>query len=1118
MAKALILGFGGSGAQTLTFEKEISVWKDGKASAHLNFLLFDTIKNWKAGGTVQILGGRGTEKLAASKDAAANLDEHKEYFHLSDHDPDLNRSVSDTTLPPHLANWLHTQWLALHVPEAARSIEEGAAQQRQIGRFAMFQNAAQVRRKLAEIFQQTRASDVWLISSAAGGTGAGALLDAALLARLAARDANIAPKVTGVVVLPDVYADKPGISKGRAYALFRELERLQENGFDAGEDAYRMGVDNVTVRIQYDNAGNIVATRGLGGLFDYLFFVGERCANDANREEFFSSLANAIDPYLDEVAGPRLLQASVNNAGKIPSSFGASRIYLPVQTLADIYSWEEVQSYIEEITAPVIERSRVIDVASGAAGDRRTDATSAFLRFLPFFGQLDNIFGTVDSAQWAGVGLNYTPTRVVEEHLQFANPQQAGFALSADDARLVKLTYRNPYVSLTEAEESVKPEAWRMRTHEQAKKAGIKETLEESRQRFQRELETITGTYRNAAGEGSFARGAEIVFQKVADRLTARIDDFVINGFTADSIGRNAAAPDQGTTLTRLYRVLDEMLADGGSVRNARAVLAAMRQAAEDRELKTGQNLQQIQADLKEWQPNSWWKGGGLTSGSNLAGQQEESATAAGEAAKAFQRRRLFDLVDRLLTITEERLATWQRQLRGMLDGLVLGSATSAAHGHARGALDELNNRLGRQASNRLAVIDPINAKNDRPGDPDLHGYRARLKRDTTTVPGTPRTLAMDRVRSSRWVPSIDDAQRPQLLLEVDGASYDAGLVSGFAAALAGDFRASIDRALLVKDIFDYLLFCQQEVSEGVSAGDISQILDARARALINLNVTEEKFLTYADPRAPVADIGNHRNFGEAVRGGVQGLSQWYDHSDRFSICLLKVKKPTDSRDIQDIRDCQQEYLNFQKGTLSNFQQKDDDLRRAEVYHIFRAELEAWYLEREVFLRGDALPLPENQIPPRIVRLLDEPARMSAFVKCLATGAIGRDENGWWWRDPKDQVVRLNDPSEGNPSVVRAAVNFVLRGQEGTNLGIRSISVQDALRSSATAASKKDMKESDLLREFAEQKRLEAFLDDAFPDAKSSLNYERERRGLAMILKFYATPGMSIDLVRRMLP
>jgi hypothetical protein len=79
--------------------------------------------------------------------------------------------------------------------------------------------------------------------------------------------------------------------------------------------------------------------------------------------------------------GPSLLQGSINEGGKLPSSFGASRIYLPAQTLADLYGWEEVQSYIEEITAPEIASGRVVDVQAGAGADidRRMPLLSTYL-------------------------------------------------------------------------------------------------------------------------------------------------------------------------------------------------------------------------------------------------------------------------------------------------------------------------------------------------------------------------------------------------------------------------------------------------------------------------------------------------------------------------------------------------------------------------------------------------------------------------------------------------------------------------------------------------------------------------------------------------------------------
>lgn len=1116
MAKALMLGFGGSGAQTLTFVKEISVWKEGRAPEQLSFLLFDTIEGWKAGKTVQFLGGRGTETLAKSDDEAANLDENSEYFHLGDQDPNLNRRVTDPVLPAHLANWLHAQWLALHVPEAARSIKDGAAQQRQIGRFAIFQNAARMRTKLAEIFRRTRASNVWLVGSAAGGTGAGGLLDAALLARLAAHDADVTPKVTGIVVMPDVYADKPGISKGRAYALFRELSRLQENGFDAGEDPFRADNANITVRVRYDSNDRITATRGLGGLFDYLFYVSARCQGDKKRDAFFSSVANAVDPYLDDMAGPSLLQASVNQAGKLPSSFGASRIYLPIQTLADLYTWEEVQNYIDDVTAPEIVDERVVDVKAGASSDRRAESQRAVARLLPFFGYLDNIAGTVDSDKWKDVGLALMPLRIVEEHLQFASAQQAGLRLSAGDAQLVAHTYRNPYISLSTSEDATKLDAWALKTYEQMRKTGQKETLEDSQQRFQRDFENITSKYRSAqAGDKSFTKGAEVIRQKLTARLQERVDELVINAFEADAIGKSAADGD-GTVLTRLYKLLEETLADRGPIRTARAVLSAMREAVREQESRVGQKLQKIQADLKEWTPSEWWKGGSFTNASSLSDSQAEVAAMAGKAVEALQRHRLLELVADLLDLTEARLLAWHSQARAMLNGLLLDPGSAAARGYASGAIGELKTRLNRQAVNELAVIDPINARDKKAGDPDLHGYRGRLRQELTLLPGG-KTLVSDRVSRSRWLADVDAGNRPRLALQIDGTSFEGTQLANFPLELYRSFRRHIDNELKTRDIFHYLRFCQ---TRGLQPVDFAQILDDRAEALINLpNAPEEKYLTYAQPQAPVTNIDENSTLGDAIQGKVEGLNQWYNHSDRFSICLLKVKKPADVRDIQDVQDCLRDYLTSQAARLTNVQANDDELRRAEVYHIFRGELEAWYIERESLLQRRAQATVEDHIPPRIVRLLEDPQRMSAFVKCLATGAIFQNDKGWWWRASNDEEVPLTDPDEGKTTIVRAAVNFILRGEGGTVMGAQAIPLPDVLRSIAKAASDKQKSELELLQEFANPQKLEAFLAHAFPKLKDdNPRYLSDRSALKTVLEFYATPGRSTDLVKRMLP
>lgn len=1112
MPNALILGFGGSGAQTLTFVKEVAVWKEGRVPNDLGFLLFDTIEGWKAGKTVQFLGGRGTETLASSRDEAANLDENREYFHLGDQDPNLNRRVTERALPPHLALWLHAQWIALHVPEAARNIKDGAAQQRQIGRFAIFQNAVRMRAKLVELFRATRATNVWLIGSAAGGTGAGGLLDAALLTRLAARDVGLnAPRMSGVVVLPDVYSDKPGISKGRAYAMLRELSRLQEHEFVAGEDAFRGDNGNITIRVRYDAADRITATRSLGGLFDCVFYVGKRCENDEQREAFFSSLATAIDPYLDTSAGQPLLQASVNEGGKVPSSFGASRIYLPIQTLADLYTWEEVQAYVENITAPKTQAERVVDVEAGPDHDRRTKAQEEVKLLLPCFDVLNEIAKAPED-KWKD-GLNEPPSQIVNKHLQFANPQQAGLRLNAGDAQFIGHTYFNPYVSLTTPEDRTPLDARRLKTHEQFRKSGQKETLEESQQRFERDVEKITSAYRSSqSAEKSFVKGADVVRQALTAALRERVDRLVI-GVLDETMPIGKQTSINGTVITRLYKLLEEMLGDGGPIANARAVLKVLRQEAGKQESKYGQELQQAQADLKEWTPSKWWRGGAFRDASDLGQLQTDVADAAAKAAEVFQRQRLLDLIAQVLDLTEERLFAWRAQARAMLDRLLLDPGTGTTYGRARGAIGELKARLERQATDRLAVIDPVRAaQGSAAGDPELNGYRAVLRQEMTTLPGGTAFFA-DLTSKSRWKADVDGTNQPRLRLLVESEVYEGAKVANLASDLHRIFRHRVDEVIKTKDIFDYLRHCL--ATKSLQPQQIALVLDSRAEALINLpNAQDEKFITYGIPNAAKRD--EHNLFGEAIQKHLPG-AQYYAHSDPFSICLVKVKKPADARDIQDVQECLEDYLRLQTETLKNVQLADYELRRAEVYHIFRAELEAWYIEREALLKRRAHATVDDHIPPRIVRLLDDPERMSAFVRCLATGVVREDEQGWWWLAPNGDKVPLNDPREGKTTVVRAAVNFILRGEGGADMGAQPILLPDVQRGVALAILERKQSEAELLREFAEPANLNAFLDRAFPNVRNTPAYPRERAGLKAIFEFYARPGLSTDLVKRML-
>ncbi|MCK5717372.1 MAG: hypothetical protein KAH77_07780, partial [Thiomargarita sp.] len=326
---ALVMGFGGTGTQILTFLKEMSVLKYGKHPDSIKFLEFDTIAraSWKPGETIPIAGGAAQEKIASGEEISLNPD--TEYFPLMDSHPSLQEYVTQHLAPSatnvddyiHLKDWLHTAWFQTHINANRLNIRDGAAQQRQIGRFAMFQNVPGIMKQFSQDLNQLISTangatiQIWLVGSVAGGTGAGTILDAAFLTRLAAEQGQYQQniQISGVFVLPEIYQDHTGISEARAYSLFRELDRFQDVGIQV-RDKYALPNGQCSSEISYDKHKTQQATISLK-LFDNLFYLGIPCKNDDERTAFFTSIANALDPYLDEKQGPTLLANSINPHG-----------------------------------------------------------------------------------------------------------------------------------------------------------------------------------------------------------------------------------------------------------------------------------------------------------------------------------------------------------------------------------------------------------------------------------------------------------------------------------------------------------------------------------------------------------------------------------------------------------------------------------------------------------------------------------------------------------------------------------------------------------------------------------------------------------------------------------
>lgn len=154
----------------------------------------------------------------------------------------------ETWLPPNEAKEHY------NINEASKFMTEGLGQIRQFGRVAFFFqqiNGAQELRKLDDAFARLTHGDdvqVFVVSSVAGGTGAGLLIDT--LGYLSTQRSKMAGQVsvraTGFIVLPGGFAgalkaDKFDLAQANGMATLRELDRML-NAHETVEFEWRPGL------------------------------------------------------------------------------------------------------------------------------------------------------------------------------------------------------------------------------------------------------------------------------------------------------------------------------------------------------------------------------------------------------------------------------------------------------------------------------------------------------------------------------------------------------------------------------------------------------------------------------------------------------------------------------------------------------------------------------------------------------------------------------------------------------------------------------------------------------------------------------------------------------------
>ena len=375
----IVIGLGGLGFQVVSeIKRRLVESHDGRLPSEIRLLAVDTDSEMRSEHPYPAL-------------------EPQEYCYIGG---DLFAFATDVATGQHaeVSSWFASNHYLRVLPRAGFNVSQGSGQSRQFARLALFREVAvpsdstfyfRLRQAIGTCLQagSSERLQVMLISSLAGGTGTGMLLDIAYLARTIATEEfrSRGILVQGFAVFPEAFLGTvPGtftipLAHARAFAVMRELSRFQT----------RLNWD-IGYPVHYHDRGpdSIWRSRAMTRLFDHLYFV------DAGREQhsfvhtplrygIVPLVANAIIFALDKHAGRILAERKYNLAASstdiaerdtqtvapMGGTFSAFSIELPIRSMVEGWSHRLA---LEALDGLFTSSARVAD--SGAPASLKPDA------------------------------------------------------------------------------------------------------------------------------------------------------------------------------------------------------------------------------------------------------------------------------------------------------------------------------------------------------------------------------------------------------------------------------------------------------------------------------------------------------------------------------------------------------------------------------------------------------------------------------------------------------------------------------------------------------------------------------------------------------------------------
>ncbi|WP_089723734.1 tubulin-like doman-containing protein [Candidatus Thiosymbion oneisti] len=975
--RGLYIGIGGTGDEILARLKDKVFATAGTLPDTLQFRLIDTEAEDYRKNKGARLGGEGSATAIAGN----------EYLQLQDDPPgtflDLTRKVArDPQSVAEMARWYRADLFQENLPAADYNLVRGAGQHRQFARMGVFLNKQRLVNMLRHAMENCGGGQgelpIWIVGSVAGGTGAGLYMDLALLARLVAEELRLRFRIIGAAVLPDAYQDV-NIDGARAYAVVRELERFQAPVANEYRGRFSEHQDGIRFAVEYDTGTRVRLT---DKLFDNLVFYNRECKNDDDRKSYFSEIADGLNLLLDETAGDQIFREWINAREGAATSFNSHRIFLPIR----LYERQFVLDAALGLANGLLPRDPATQALRvGSGDDRRMEAQQILGEEL--FALFRILKAPGNDQERRDLSEKMKASFIVNEMLGFANPAGVfGQSIGADREGAAKRLFADIFEDIRTIRD-------------------LKEDFDDSKTRVQAEVALRRRNY-EGDGKDSFNASLAAIRPLIREQIQSSIDTSIRKYLGSqraheEALGRtNRVIHNLSGSMADLRRNLEQVVADDGT----------QLERARGREKDVRVALEVLKKRLLGW------KG-------QLADTEEDYLNAVNEVNQWLQRERLVNFIRDLIKDADGYLKSWLQGMAHWQEAIlrVIQEATDEGN--------EIAERLDRQTKVRSASMGLKN-------DTTMDGYRDALREKCLLDPQTNKSFVEDLLPRLTWKPG----DRPQDLALEGWPERELLAARDFAKTLVGDLSRRIaERVGQFEGMANYLKWLRDEKRDPViGLADrlrtvTSEFLDQRptsdTRKLLLLHGdiwNRERDGENALDTVYNALAGDSNMSGKITHNltGTEGVSLF---KDRNVLAVLMVDNAIPYQEIRVMERMRSQYLAVRD--------EDHPEWRAQTYHIFRCDQEAWRMEHAQVVETRDTHFPE--IPGQLCRLLDDPKSVETFTKALVTGVVRGQPvatGGRVWvcgpvteQGPK-RLIFLNDPDDDKDpkDLLRALVTFAM--------------------------------------------------------------------------------------------